>query len=256
MPKGSLQNAQYCADLVRARDEDRWLAAHYADARGARALMALYALHCELKRIPGAVSEPALGEIRLQWWRDGLAEIRGGKTPRAHPALEEIAQTRLLDAGFATGLNAVLDASARPLYGEGFRDIDDLAGWLGEADGAVDALAVRLLGGGDDLARAAAGAGAAFALAREGAQRMTAREGAQIITLREGARHAPDSNDIVRCAEDLWKEHAPRLRGAPSAVAPALLHLSLTGLYLRRGAKPFPALKRLRMFAAMISGRI
>lgn len=239
MPQRQTQNAQYCSDLVRLRDEDRWLAARYADARAARSLFALYAFHSELKRVSGVVSEPLLGGIRLQWWRDALTEIRSGKTPHAHPVIEEIAKTGLSATSFVEGINAAIDARARSLYGQGFSSIDDLAEWLGQGEGAVDALGARLLGGDEDLAQAAAGAGAAFALARE------------------GPRHMPERReDIMRRAESMWKEYAPRLRAAPPATAPAILHLSLTRIYLRQGAKPFPALKRLRLFAAMMTGRI
>ena len=233
------QSAQYCSDLVRTRDEDRWLAAQYAPRGDRRRLLTLYALHCELRHIPAAVSEPPLGEMRLQWWRDALEEIRTGAKPRAHPVVEEIAFAGLADAGFTDDLNEAIHAAARPLYGERFPDIELLVSWLKRADGSVDKLAARLLGAGDEVIDAASGAGAAFALARE------------------GLRLAPElKTDIARSVEALWLECAPRLQHAPASVVPAVLHLALTRIYLNRGAKPFPALKRLRLFAAMALGRI
>ena len=140
--------AAYCSDLVRRRDEDRWLAAQYAKGDDARKLLALYALQCELRRVPASVSEPPLGEIRLQWWRDALADIRDGRPHRKHPVVEEAARSGLADNAFADRFEMAISAAARPLYGEGFSDAEDVAGWTAGAEGVFDALAVQLLGGG------------------------------------------------------------------------------------------------------------
>ena len=227
----------YCSELVRTRDEDRWLAAQYAPEKNRSALIALYAFHCELRKIPGAVSEPPLGEIRLQWWREALQEIRDAKAPRAHPVVETLAQTGVVQSIVAEKYDAVIDASARPLYGEGFSDITDLAGWLKEAEGGVDAIAATLLGGDEAIAEAARCGGGAFALARE------------------GAGLAPNlSNSIAPEAKALWRGVRSRLSQS-DAVAPALLHLALTPVYLKRGRKLFPVRKRLHLFTAMALGR-
>lgn len=228
---------EYCSQLVRARDEDRWLAAQYAPEKERSALIALYAFHCELRKIPGAVSEPPLGEIRLQWWREALQEIRDGKAPRAHPVVEALAQADVVSRPVEDKYDAVIDASARPLYGEGFNDVADLAGWLQDAEGGVDAIAATLLGGDEALADAARNAGGAFALARE------------------GAGLAPNlSSGIEPEASAIWRDARPHLAQSDAA-APALLHLALTPIYLKRGRAPFPVRKRLRLFTAMAFGR-
>lgn len=227
----------YCADLVKTRDEDRWLAAGYAAEADRRKLLALYAFHCELRRIPSAVSEPALGEIRLQWWREALDEIRSGKRPRAHPVVEELAAAGFGDKAFASRIECVIDAHACSLYGEGFGDIADLTTWLGKTDGAVDALAVASLQGDEASAAAAERAGAGFALAREG----------RVL--------APSlAEDIPAKALEAANKEAPALGKAPGKTAPAVLHLALTRAYVRRGDRPFPAVKRLRLFSAMAFG--
>lgn len=240
MPDETTHAQKYCSDLVRARDEDRWLAAGYAAAADARRLVALYAFHCELRRIPAAVSEPPLGEIRLQWQRDALARIRAGKSPGDHPVMEEMAAAGLAEERHAADLDAVIDAAARPLYGEGFTDLDDLMGWLRRADGTVDALSVKLLDGETALAERAGAAGAVFALAREGP------------SLAPGLKDA-----IAERGRALWRDAAAGVTDAPAGVAPAVLHLALTRAYLKRGgAGPFPVMKRLRLFAAMAAGRV
>src|SRR5262249_20084786 len=73
----------YCAGLLRRQDPDRYLTALFAPSDRREALLALYAFNHELARARESVREPIMGQMRLQWWRDGLAELRAGR-PRAH----------------------------------------------------------------------------------------------------------------------------------------------------------------------------
>ncbi len=228
--------AAHCDALLRQRDEDRWLAARYAPPPLRRRLTALYALHSELRLIPSRVSEPPLGEIRVQWHRDALTEIRAGKQPRAHPIIEEAAAADIAAEALAPWVDAAVDASARPLYGEGYAGADDLFAWLRAAEGAVDAAAVAISGGDETLCIVAQETGAAFAAAREG----------RVI--------APDI-DWKERADALWRKAKPVLRVAPDPCAPALAHLFLTPAYLKRGAGIFPLVKRLRIFSAVAFAR-
>lgn len=231
-------SAGHCADLLRMRDEDRWLAVQYAPAPLKRRLIALYALHTELRRVPFVVSEPPLGEIRLQWHRDALNEIREGKTPRRHPLVEELAAAGIADDAFRPFLDDAIDAAARPLYGEGFSSEQDFFNWLQNAEGSVDALAVKISGGDDALGAAARRAGAAYAAARE------------------GRAMAPEmAKGIVQAARRIWRKEKPALAAAPAPCAPALAHLFLTPSYLARARSPFPVVKRLRLLSAIALGR-
>ena len=65
-------SADYCHDLVRAGDKDRYLASLFAPDELRPYLLALYAFNIEIARVRETVSEAALGEIRLQWWRDAI----------------------------------------------------------------------------------------------------------------------------------------------------------------------------------------
>ncbi len=199
-------------------------------------LTALYAFHSELRLIPGRVTEPALGEIRVQWHRDALSEIRAGKHPRAHPIIEEVAAAGLADDAIAPWVDAAVDAAARPLYGEGFADSDDLFCWLRDAEGAIDAAAVALCGGDETLCLVVQEAGAAFAAARE------------------GGVLAPGSGYMER-ANELWRRAKPVLRLAPDVSAPAMAHLFLTPAYLKHGPRAFPLLKRIKIFSAIAFAR-
>ncbi len=84
------QNYHYCRNLVRQHAEDLYLGAQFAPADKVTGLIANYAFAVEVHRIPDSVSEPPLGAIRQQWWRDALQELVDGKTPRAHPVVEAL----------------------------------------------------------------------------------------------------------------------------------------------------------------------
>lgn len=79
--------------LIRRVDEDRWLASRFARAHVRERLIAIYAVNYEIARTAEAAREPAIGRIRLAWWREALDEIARGATPRAHPALALYART-------------------------------------------------------------------------------------------------------------------------------------------------------------------
>ncbi|MFM1977199.1 MAG: hypothetical protein RL145_2045 [Pseudomonadota bacterium] len=56
-------------------------------------MIALILFTHEVSRARQAVSEPMLAAIRLQWWREALDEIYTGKTVRAQPTAQALAQT-------------------------------------------------------------------------------------------------------------------------------------------------------------------
>ena len=66
--------------IARDGDLDRYTSALFAPSASREHLCALYAFNVELARIGEQVSEPQLGEIRLQWWRDALDRACAGET--------------------------------------------------------------------------------------------------------------------------------------------------------------------------------
>ncbi len=65
--------------LLKQYSPDLYNSVLFAPAGKRDALFALYAFAMELDRIPDSVTEPALGEIKLQWWRDTLEQSRKGQ---------------------------------------------------------------------------------------------------------------------------------------------------------------------------------
>ncbi|HYC13804.1 MAG TPA: phytoene/squalene synthase family protein [Stellaceae bacterium] len=78
------------ASLLRRHDRDRYLTALFAPGERREALMALYAFNYEVARTRELVTEPVLGQIRLQWWRESLDAAYGGGLVRRHEVVEPL----------------------------------------------------------------------------------------------------------------------------------------------------------------------
>lgn len=81
----------YCADIVRQHDPDRYLLSFFAPPARRPALWALFAFNYEIAKTREIVTETQLGLIRLQWWREALGEIYAGKAPREHAVIAPLA---------------------------------------------------------------------------------------------------------------------------------------------------------------------
>src|SRR5690349_9907669 len=81
----------YCGQEVRKFDNDRFLTGLFAPADRREALFALYAFNHEIAKTREVVSEPVLGQMRLQWWFDSIEGIYAGTVP-AHAVLQPLAE--------------------------------------------------------------------------------------------------------------------------------------------------------------------
>jgi phytoene synthase len=79
------------AALVRHHDRDRFQTVLFAPAARREALFALYAFNYEIARVHETVTQPMLGQIRLQWWRENIAAAFEGSAIRRHPVVEALA---------------------------------------------------------------------------------------------------------------------------------------------------------------------
>jgi phytoene synthase len=107
----------YCEELLRREDKDRWLASLFVPYERRQHIHALYAFSLETARVGEIVSEPLLGEIRFQWWRDALEgtnESDAKANPVAAALLDTIARFDLPKAR----LLELISARTTKLYGD------------------------------------------------------------------------------------------------------------------------------------------
>jgi phytoene synthase len=148
-------------DAARSFDRDRYLAALLAPEDGRRDLLVLAAYLGEIKRVPLITREAAIGEIRLQWWRDALSSEGASGHPVAD-AMRDVARRRLLDPAL---LLQPIEGYGRELYEDGVEDARALDAYVDETEGAAFRLAVSILGGDATNSAARCGENTATALA-------------------------------------------------------------------------------------------
>jgi len=132
--------------LVARGDPERWRTVMAAPLAARPGLLALYAFNLEIARAAWVASEPLLAEIRLQWWRDAIAEIYDGHPSRRHEVVEPLAAT-VATADLPRRLfDEMIDARATDAEGTPAEDRAVLDLYLDHTAGHLMELAARSLG--------------------------------------------------------------------------------------------------------------
>jgi phytoene synthase len=237
---------------VRSHDRDRYLADLFIREDKRRHMFALHAFNAEVARVREVVSEPQVGEIRLQWWRDALTGDDGGH-PVARALKQTIAEFKLPFDAF----ERLLDARVFDLYDDPMPSLADLEGYAGETSSSLMQLAAIILAGGRDPGTAEAAGHAGVAYAITGLLRalpVHARRHQQYLPRDLMERHGADAaamfegrvNDgLIAVLADLRgkaREHLAKAQRALVAVSrearPAFLPLALVAPYLKLMEQP------------------
>lgn len=247
--------AAWCAAEIRKHDPDRYFAALFAPSPARERLFALYAFAHEVAKVRETVSQPMLGEIRLQWWRETVEAFARGEV-RPHPAAEALFRT-VEDSGLPHAeLQALIDVRSVDLT-EVETPLADETALLAYADGtaaALIALARQVVtgappeGAAAEAARAGGRAWAYTGLLR--ALPYHARD-RRIFIPRSilhyrcvapesvfAGRHSPELADAIADMADLARRHLAEARASGAARGPAFLYLSLCDLYLKQVERP------------------
>ncbi len=108
---------RYVLDLVRDADRERFLGALFAPEPQRSGLLALLAFDHELARSRSVTKEPMLARIRLEWWREAMAEAAGSGKPRAQPIVEVLAETIRRHGLALEGMVDLIDAREEEIEG-------------------------------------------------------------------------------------------------------------------------------------------
>jgi len=134
-----------CAEIARRHDRERYLCGLFAAPDRREAVMALLAFSIEIGKTREVVSEAMLGEIRLQWWRDAVAEIYEAD-PRRHEVVDALADSvQRFDLPRAP-LDAAIDARATDLDDMPPECADALERYAHATSGAIHKLILQVQG--------------------------------------------------------------------------------------------------------------
>ena len=242
----------YCGEQVRRHDPDRFLTALYAPPARREALLTLYAFNLEIAKVRETVSEPMLGQIRLQWWREAVEEAYGGGPVRHHAVAEPLAGVIRAQGLSRTTIDRLIDARAFDLGDDPPETLAALLDYAEATSSGLMRLAAETLGGGGEpLDEAAGHAGIAWALIgliramphhlRQGRvylPRDIEAEYAVDVRKMRALKADPGLAAAVNRLADLARERLAAARAqhgkVPPAARPALLLATLADGYLAR----------------------
>jgi len=240
----------YTATQVRRDDNDRYLTALHAPAARREALFALYAFNIEIAKTRETVSEPMIGQIRLQWWREAIDEAYAGKV-RDHAVLHPLAaaiEAHDLSRGH---FDALIDAREFDLTDAPPQTLDALVEYARQSSSTLMHLALEILGarhgpvhdaaqpigiawGLTGLLRAAAfHARAKRQYLPEALMREAGADPADLFDLRGSPALAAVAREIAEEARRQLSAGRAHRRDVPRAAIPALLPAVLADLYLK-----------------------
>ena len=142
----SIQPAESLAGFARRHDPDRFLCALFAPAASREALFALIAFNHELARAREAAANPIAALIRLQWWREAVAEAAAGRPPRRHEVAAPLHAAIVSGALAAADLAGLVDAREIEAEEEGIPTRESFGAWLRASAGGLAVTTGRLLG--------------------------------------------------------------------------------------------------------------
>jgi phytoene/squalene synthetase len=136
-----------CAALVQRGDPDRFAAVMAAPVAARARLWPLYAFNLEVARAPWVTKEPMIAEMRLQWWRDVVAE----PSPRKHEVAGPL-HVLIQGAGLPVEVLDRLVAARRwDVYRDAFEDRAAFDAYLEDTGAGLMWLAARALGAGVEV---------------------------------------------------------------------------------------------------------
>jgi NADH dehydrogenase [ubiquinone] 1 alpha subcomplex assembly factor 6 len=218
---------------VRRSDPDRFQTALFAPAARREALFALYAFNHEIARVRESVTMPALGRIRLEWWRETIAAAYDGGSVRRQPVAEALADVVHAYAPSREHFERLIDARAADLEDDPPTSLAAFEGYAEGTSSALVLLALEVLGT-RDLPAAETGRHAGIAYGLSGMMRampLLARAGRWVIPAEIATRSGLEPSD--------WRSGrgTPALRAAVAEIAGAARrHLELA----RAGRQTIP----------------
>jgi len=195
------------------------------------------------------VTEPIIGQIRLQWWRDAIEGIYAGKV-LPHPLVQGLADAIARHALEASCFERLIAAREQDLAEEGPADLAALVDYTEATAGSLALLALQILGVRDAKAEKAGRAlGIAWGLVgllravpfhasqrrlylpRDLLQAGGAKTG-RLFDRGPGAGIEPVVREVAEAAERHLALARKEGRGLPRAALPVLLQARLADIHL------------------------
>jgi phytoene synthase len=220
----------------------------FAPADRRHELFALYAFNYEIARVRESVTQPMLGQIRLQWWREVIDAAYASAAPRRHEVAEPLTEV-IREYGLPREpFDRLIDARERDLADEPPPDLATLEDYAEATSSTLLHLALDILGigatpTGDRDRRRPAGSAAETAAHHIGiAYALAGLIRAMPLHARTGRRYIPDdiaARTGLDPADYAARRPSPSLRAAVAEIAEAAAaHLVAARRQVPRAALP------------------
>jgi phytoene synthase len=140
----------HAATDLRTNDRDRYLATLVLNGAGRDAVTALYAFNADVASVRDRVTNPAPGEIRLQWWADAV-DGEGHGDVRQNPVADALLDTMVRYRIPAGTLQRLIAARRFDLYDDPMPDLESFEGYAGETTSTLYQLAAMILNAGEPV---------------------------------------------------------------------------------------------------------
>ncbi len=227
------------ARRVRRHDYDRYFATLFCPADRRPALLALYAFNLEIATLRESTSEPLVGRMRLQWWRDAIGAILDGRPP-GHPVAIALAEAAARHDLTRASFDVMIDGREADLDDAAPADLAAIEGYAASTSSSLVRLALAVLGAnGAEAEEMAHHAGLAWGLTGllRAARFHAARQQSHLLAavLHDGG------SDVVRDIASAARAHlvaARRIEPAlPRRALGAVLPVACVESYLARLAR-------------------
>lgn len=247
---------------IKRVDPDRYRAALMASPDVRNRLMGLYAFHSELAKIPEATSEPMMGEIRYQWWRDCLDEIYTDKRVRRHeiatPLSGLVKQTQIP----RFWLDRLIDGRARDIDPRPFGTLEAAKDYCRQTSGQLMQIAVHICEPDRELGPAEI-EGVASAGLSWGLTGLARGYGYYHNSMLSGISF----DEICEAAKAAFQDAKDQLDRVNRNIAPAMLYASIVPLFITKltssshdpklaSIRLSPLRKQLKLVSAALDGKL
>lgn len=241
---------------VKQADTDRVRSAYFAEEEARQRLMLLYAFHLELAKVPELVSEPMIGQIRYQWWREAISEIYESDSVRKHEITTPLRKLLLDYEVPRFWVDQLIDGRERDIDTRPFETLQDAIDYSANTSGILMKIAVRLFNQDPDASIEAAGTSWGLTgLARA------------YPYYHQSMLSALSFEDICRTAKDKYLSARQAVTHLETDAFPAIAYTALIPPYLKRlGKKNFDPkseavtytafAKQTRLLIAVLRGKV
>ncbi|XP_078473644.1 NADH dehydrogenase (ubiquinone) complex I, assembly factor 6-like isoform X1 [Lampetra planeri] len=144
--RGSAGSEAMCLGSVRQRDYEGFLCSLLVPSHARPAVIALRAFNVELAQIREAVTDTALGRMRVQFWRDAVEEIYSAGPPPAQPIAVELQKAVKKHKLTKRWLLRIVDERERNLSDRAYGSVGELETYAENTQSSLLYLTLEALG--------------------------------------------------------------------------------------------------------------